>query len=1386
MASHTQSIPEPPEQTRIYSHKHTQKPNTAMYPDQQDVLDSTPNNYPTRTNSYRRVSDIPSTGSADAMRSFADRAKTLPNSHKLQLQDQPVTPNGATSTAGNSTHDIPRLESQAHSPSTQRYQSSTSINYPSRMQTSTDNSPDSRQGSQNMTARQKQAGREWAAKRSPLKKLETTLNDISKEEKRARVLEAEMLLKEAQREQQNRQVSRDTGHPQIRTVDQSHTENKTVASKLDPITQPKVTYTQQARPREDAPHVSEPESSLGLPLSLRRKTHDNKHSFPHTGSGEHHQRKDLPMVATPQHNISARSSSHTGRLRANQNLVAPKLDGQPVKERELFENRNALQISPPVSFADDATMASPEEPSPAEYNREKAQIYIPEPHPEVLLEPDYTRGSPAGSQKYSDQGENGHGKQVSFAVPPPTPPPVFEWKTAGIARLRQSDFHLEDPSQIWWERGNRSHQLPKINMKANMPFNPPLHLKCGPLLRFTGIKREIVEQSDSRYDREIWRGNIMIVTKDSASSYDMPPTLRIFCQSMELLPPPPAEVSSGDGEQLAPEYIDPIAGLSKIGRTGNLLFVKPVDHIEEEKDLSSNESEDGLFEGSPSPVDYGANHRVSQPPNRRIHAKDGETFGKYKITKGTRLYADSARDVTFWRFNIEIELSDKQERVAYRINNGSTVGFWIPARGQSMNIMFHTGNGFGSSVDSNRFNGPDPLWRDVLNTHQTRPFHVMIGGGSQIYNDSISTKTTHFQRWLGMKVKYEKYEYPLNLDIKAEMEDFYLGHYLMRFSQGLFGMACSQIPMVNMWDDHEIIAGYGSFSEEFMSTPVFTGLGNIAFKYYLLFQHQSVVEETELEEPSWIIGESEGPYIMHQSRHVFLNMGKRLAFLALDCRTERTRDEVISDKTYDIIWDRCHIEIEKGDVKHMLVLSPGPVAYPRIEMIETVLHSRVMDPVKALGRKGVFRNMETKIKNSPEALDDHWISRQHKLERKWLVEDLQELAARKSVRVTILGGATNLGAVGQFCSDPKLQIPKDQDYRYMTNVISSSIVDAPISELMSDTINRRNKTHILDLKTVENMRPIFTHDVEGKPRNNKRLLPRRNWCSIREYVPGSTPPGTPSEPPTPSPPTTPEKRSGGLRRTLSLSRATGTSKNKLVRRFSQRGPPPSSYPASGKESRRMSFDTSEMPRPRDDYFSHNRSGEPRTNTNPRDPPAPSSPLGPGHLMRQRTDLSAREIKQAAKTGSNLHHFVNLEGGLDITLNCELNSRDPAGITTPYRMLVPALSYNGEFELLDDLKKHHWWSFKRNKSPEMSLQVARGEHGGLHNTIDQGHSSIPEQDPEYAGHHSPSQEVGQSGYDRTKPPDEDQFNTAALQGMPRAQGYDGVEAYRPRKKWLGIL
>lgn len=72
-----------------------------------------------------------------------------------------------------------------------------------------------------------------------------------------------------------------------------------------------------------------------------------------------------------------------------------------------------------------------------------------------------------------------------------------------------------------------------------------------------------------------------------------------------------------------------------------------------------------------------------------------------------------------------------------------------------------------------------------------------------------------------------------------------------------------------------------------MRTPVFRGVGAVAHKYYMLFQHQSLTDESSADEPSWLLGAAPGPYIGELSRSVFMSLGKQIAFLGLDCRTER-------------------------------------------------------------------------------------------------------------------------------------------------------------------------------------------------------------------------------------------------------------------------------------------------------------------------------------------------------------------------------------------------------------------------------------------------------------------------------------------------------------------
>lgn len=100
----------------------------------------------------------------------------------------------------------------------------------------------------------------------------------------------------------------------------------------------------------------------------------------------------------------------------------------------------------------------------------------------------------------------------------------------------------------------------------------------------------------------------------------------------------------------------------------------------------------------------------------------------------------------------------------------------------------------------------------------------------------------------------------------------------------------------------------------------------------------------------------------------------------------------------------------------MIVLSSVPIAYPRVvrspldpspfpkltrnppkAMLKNYMNSR-----KSIGKAGMIGGLVNRSGGNVEVFDDHWSGKHLKAERTWLVEDLQDLAAEKSVRVTIL------------------------------------------------------------------------------------------------------------------------------------------------------------------------------------------------------------------------------------------------------------------------------------------------------------------------------------------------------------------------------------------------
>ncbi|KAI9727519.1 MAG: hypothetical protein M1828_006461 [Chrysothrix sp. TS-e1954] len=523
------------------------------------------------------------------------------------------------------------------------------------------------------------------------------------------------------------------------------------------------------------------------------------------------------------------------------------------------------------------------------------------------------------------------------------------------------------------------------------------------------------------------------------------------------------------------------------------------------------------------------------------------TTAKPRNFKGERLYED--RRGTFWRFSIELPLQEEESRWQYalpgfrRVKDGktteaSTKEFVVPAASESMRIMFHSCNGFSVGTDEDAWSGC-ALWNDVLRRHEQNPIHVMIGGGDQIYNDQIRIEGP-LKEWCDMLDPVKKEKHPFGEPFREACDEYYFHNYVKWYGIEPFASANGCIPQINVWDDHDIIDGFGSYKDTFMKAAVFKGIGSIAYKYYMLFQHHvppplstfttdapstmnpqdarpdpvqiqnSYVMKEKEEDPSYVFGRTPGPYIEERSRSLCCQLGANILFAGIDARTERTRHKINYDETYDILFNRVSRELEasRGRIKHFILLLGVPIAYPRLQWLENILQSPLVGAVRFANKRfgvanGLFNTFDGGV-DLLDDLDDHYTAHQHKHERKQLIHRLQTLSRNHSVRITILGGDVHLAAFGRFYSNPAMQIAPENDPRFITNIVSSAITNHPPPAAVANLLARRNKIHHLDRETDETLLNLFDKDPSAghagvKPKSanaNHCTMPSRNYALL--------------------------------------------------------------------------------------------------------------------------------------------------------------------------------------------------------------------------------------------------------------------------------------------------
>ena len=213
----------------------------------------------------------------------------------------------------------------------------------------------------------------------------------------------------------------------------------------------------------------------------------------------------------------------------------------------------------------------------------------------------------------------------------------------------------------------------------------------------------------------------------------------------------------------------------------------------------------------------------------------------------------------------------------------------------------------------------DVLWRRLRDEHRERPFGLLLQGGDQLYADDVLNCHPAVRRWWDADHR-DCGGFEATDAIETAIRRFYFDRYRLILSLPAIRDLVAEVPSVMMWDDHDIVNGWGSYPATRLDSPIGRCLFAAAREFFLLFQ----------------LGARDGamPDVMFERSGETLGCAVRypgLSLVAPDLRSERRMDRVMAEAG----WRGFETAVKAtpaGD--RLLVLSSVPALGPRIDLVE--------------------------------------------------------------------------------------------------------------------------------------------------------------------------------------------------------------------------------------------------------------------------------------------------------------------------------------------------------------------------------------------------------------------------------------------------------------------
>lgn len=417
------------------------------------------------------------------------------------------------------------------------------------------------------------------------------------------------------------------------------------------------------------------------------------------------------------------------------------------------------------------------------------------------------------------------------------------------------------------------------------------------------------------------------------------------------------------------------------------------------------------------------------------------------------------------RYDLRVQLIHVERDVAYTVN-GTEYLISVPAANAAPRMAYASCNGFSKQdyadpyyLDPASADYKDPYanWKQLLRRHrENQRYHLLIMGGDQVYADQVRGELNRMARdklWFGHHKFHEA-----GPEIVAMLDDFYFKLYLFQWMDKPVADAYSHLPALMMWDDHDIIDGWGSMVGGLENTPFYQALFKAANFYFLLFQRHRGPNTAHAKADLTETGHSQGHRI------------GPCALLAMDLRSERTSAQIMSQASWNGV---LHWMDSQQGAAHLFVISSIPVMHPGFNALESVL-----------GKLPGTADLR-------DDLRDHWTSHLHEGERLRLIKRLLSFADRTATRVTIVSGDVHVGAYGVIEST-RFGTRRNQDV--INQLTASGIVHPPPNGLVMYGLR-----HLLELN--QDIDTWIVGRMLKIPGTESRFLGARNWLSIEPNAP---------------------------------------------------------------------------------------------------------------------------------------------------------------------------------------------------------------------------------------------------------------------------------------------